>query len=307
MHPGRVVAITGTVPHNPHRFIVNLQCGGAPASVSDLALHVSVRFDDRCVVRNSQQGSGWQSEERGALPHSLRPGAHFQMLLLCEGHGFKIAFNGQHFCEFRHRMPYQRVTHVSVEGSVTIHNVTGILGAGGAQQTHNPPVPFSQNIGSLYPGRCIRVRGFVPHSAYRFAVNLATGPSADYNDVGLHVSTRPSEGLVELNSARRGGWESGQQIRPCPVRAGQHFEIMILVEEYSYKVAFNGVHLTDWPHRHPYQHQNHILVDGTVQLQLVSVEGQPRGGGYAPPPPPPYFPSPYDGHHHYPSPYPIIY
>ncbi|KAE8736660.1 Galectin [Frankliniella occidentalis] len=373
MHPGRAIAIYGNIPHHASRFVINLQCGGAPASVSDIALHISVRFDQNCVVRNTQQGGGWQHEERdGGLP--LRRGGHFQMLIMCEGHGFKIALNGQHFREFRHRMPFQRVTHVSAEGDVHINSVSGVIGAyGSAHQTHNPArrlhgakatkvptpkastpaypgtsvtststmsvlsapfqlgaknvrskrvvtpstpalsVPHVQNIGSVYPGRCLRVRGFIPHNAYRFSVNLATGPSMDYNDLALHVSTRPSEGLVELNTCRRGGWESGQQLRPCPVALGQSFELMILVDDYCYKIAFNGVHFAEWPHRHPYQGVNHVIVEGSVQLQLVSLEGQPRGGGYAPPPPPaqvPFYPSPYgnnDYHHHLPNPYHIIY
>lgn len=77
-------------------------------------------------------------------------------------------------------------------------------------------------------------------------------------------------------------------------------------------MAYNGVHFADWPHRHPYHGVNHVIIDGTVQLQLVSLEGQPRGGGFAPPPhmpPPPHFPSPYGDHGngHFPNPYPIIY
>lgn len=74
------------------------------------------------------------------------------------------------------------------------------------------------------------------------------------------------------------------------------------------QIAFNGVHYATWGHRHPYQGVQYVIVEGSVQLQLVSVEGQARSGpgGFAPPPPP-YFPSPYGDPHHYPSPYPIQY
>ncbi|XP_034235523.1 32 kDa beta-galactoside-binding lectin-like [Thrips palmi] len=308
-HPGRVIAFSGTIPHHASRFELNLQCGGAEPSMSDIALHVSVRFDQYCVVRNTKQG-GWQHEERdGGIPGTVRPGAAFQMLVRCEPHAFKIAFNGQHFRDYRHRLPYQRVTHVSADGNIQMYSVSGVLGpcSSSTQQTHNPGVPHTQMIGSIYPGRCLRVRGFIPHNAYRFSVNLATGPSMTGDDIALHVSTRPSEGIVEINTCRRGGWENGQQHRPCPVRAGQHFEMIVMVEDYNYRIAFNGVHFAEWPHRHPYQHVRSVIVEGTVQLQLVSLEGEPRSGGYAPPPPPSFFPSPYDDPHHYPSPYPILY
>lgn len=310
MHPGRVIAFSGSIPHHASRIELNLQCGGAAANMSDIALHVSIRFDQYCVVRNSKLSGGWQHEERdGAIPPSVRPGAALQMLVRCEPHCFKIAFNGQHFRDFHHRLPFQRVTHVSGNGQIEIHSVSGTLSSSSSstQQIQNPGVPHTQMIGSIWPGRCLRVRGFVPHNAYRFSVNLATGPSMRNDDIALHVSTRPTEGLVEINTCRRGGWESGHQQRPCPVRAGQSFEMMVLVDDYCYKIAFNGVHFAEWPHRHPYQHVNTVIVEGTVQLQLVSLEGEPRSGGYAPPPPPPHFPSPYGDHHHYPNPYPILY
>ena len=72
------------------RFEVNLQCGGASPEMSDIALHLSVRFDQGAVVRNTRLG-GWQHEEReGGLPHHLHKGGPFQLLLMCEPHGFKV-------------------------------------------------------------------------------------------------------------------------------------------------------------------------------------------------------------------------
>ena len=56
------------------------------------------------------------------------------------------------------------------------------------------------------------------------------------DDICLHVSVRPTENMVELNTCSRGGWEYGTQVRSCPVRLGQAFELMVLVEEYNYKV-----------------------------------------------------------------------
>lgn len=99
--------------------------------------------------------------------------------------------------------------------------------------------PLVQHIGSIFPGRLIRVRGTIPHDAYRFTFNLMDGPDHNSNNIPFHVSVRPNstEFLVELNSQNSGNWENGFQIRPCPVRPGQAFEMLILVDRDNYKVG----------------------------------------------------------------------
>lgn len=73
----------------------------------------------------------------------------------------------------------------------------------------------------------------------RFAINLMDGPDTDSNIIPFHASVRPNstEFLVELNSCRHGGWEHGTQIRPCPLRPGQAFEMLVLVDNDNYKVG----------------------------------------------------------------------
>lgn len=61
----------------------------------------------------------------------------------------QIAFNGQHFREFRHRLPYQRVTHLGVEGDIQVSSVSGVMGChGAADQMYNPvsSPPACKNI-----------------------------------------------------------------------------------------------------------------------------------------------------------------
>lgn len=111
MRPGKMVRIHGTVPYSADRFVVNLKCG--PYDNHDIALHLSIRFPESVVVRNSLIDSRWGPEERfGHMPFSR--GSGFELLILCDPNHFKIAVNGVHFTEYVHRTPYERATHLQI-------------------------------------------------------------------------------------------------------------------------------------------------------------------------------------------------
>ncbi|XP_049812167.1 galectin-4-like isoform X1 [Schistocerca nitens] len=117
MRPGKMVRIHGSVPHSADRFVVNLRCG--PYDQHDIALHLSIRFPESVVVRNSLIDSRWGPEERfGGMPFSR--GLGFELLILCDPNHFKIAVNGVHFTEYIHRTPYERVTHLQIHQDVQL-------------------------------------------------------------------------------------------------------------------------------------------------------------------------------------------
>jgi galectin-9 len=121
-----LIQVSGHVPPNCGRFVVNLQ-NGQQNEPNEIPLHVSVRFNDPndrrpVVVRTNRSYGNWGNEEReGGNP--FHPGAHFDMLILVEPNEFKIAVNGQHFTSFRHRNPLAEANHVGISGDVQIHSV----------------------------------------------------------------------------------------------------------------------------------------------------------------------------------------
>jgi len=36
----------------------------------------------------------------------------------------QVAFNGKHYCEYRHRIPKERITHLVVVGDMQLQNMT---------------------------------------------------------------------------------------------------------------------------------------------------------------------------------------
>ena len=75
----------------PLRFVVNLFCG--PHNGDEIALHVSVRFNEDCIVRNSRTYAGWGAEERLGPHFPFIREQNFEILILCDPTDFKVRKN----------------------------------------------------------------------------------------------------------------------------------------------------------------------------------------------------------------------
>ncbi|XP_021923647.1 galectin-4-like isoform X2 [Zootermopsis nevadensis] len=173
-HPGKLVRIQGTVLPSANRFSINLQCGPNVSPRDDIAIHVSPRFNENYIARNSLQNVAWGIEENhGPMP--LARGQGFEIIILCEPTHYKIAVNGQHYAEYGHRIPYQRVTYLAIDGDVTISLINyeggsrvpgGGVGFVPPLMTPVPPPPMPGSVPyptnpTAYP----TVPGAVPYGA----------------------------------------------------------------------------------------------------------------------------------------------
>ena len=120
--------IVGRATTSQARFAVNFVVGSTvnayENSSMDIAFHFNPRFKKHVVVRNSRLAGVWGKEERvsGVLP--LTAGMTFELLFLVQEHSFKVAVNGKHFIEFHHRIPYQSIGLLQVEGEVSLERIT---------------------------------------------------------------------------------------------------------------------------------------------------------------------------------------
>ncbi|RWS26500.1 galectin-4-like protein, partial [Leptotrombidium deliense] len=104
-------------------FAINLQTGPRVNPRDDIALHISPVFTPPPrVVRNTLQAQRWGPEEsHGGFPFT--PGTGFEILILVEHDEFKLAINGAHFTQYRHRIPLNLVSFIAVDGDVTINAI----------------------------------------------------------------------------------------------------------------------------------------------------------------------------------------
>ena len=121
--PGKMVKVQGKVPADAVRFAVNYQLGPTLNPRDDIAIHVSPRFTEGFITRNHIVSMTWGLEENDG-PMWIQPGQEFEMLLLCDFSSYKIAINGRHFAEFVHRLPYEKVTHLVIDGDVEVQSIS---------------------------------------------------------------------------------------------------------------------------------------------------------------------------------------
>jgi len=160
LQDGSVITVQGSTPPQANGFSINLASGPGDIGSSDVSLHLNPRFNENSVVRNSMQNGGWGAEERGGAGMPFQKGQPFECVILCRQDKYMMSFNGQHFGEFRHRLPMQRVTHVVVKGDVQLNNVSfsgpGMSGGGatpyGGGFGQPQPPPYSQSGGFGQPG-----------------------------------------------------------------------------------------------------------------------------------------------------------
>lgn len=138
--PCQMIRIRGIVnPIVRDHICINIQTGAAINPMDDCNLHLSIRMNENTIVRNDLQNGRWGNEERhGGCP--LSPGQNFEILILAEHRGFKIALNGVHFCEFAHRVPLERAAFVLVKGEVSIQSII--------VESDTPSAPPMPTVGS---------------------------------------------------------------------------------------------------------------------------------------------------------------
>ncbi|XP_035225612.1 galectin-5-like, partial [Stegodyphus dumicola] len=103
-------------------YSVNLQNGTNDGHRSDIALHLSPVFSPPPrIVRNSLENQNWGPEESHGSSFPFSRGQGFEILILVEVDHFKIAIDGQHFTEFYYRLPLHSISHISVDGDVSVN------------------------------------------------------------------------------------------------------------------------------------------------------------------------------------------
>ncbi|XP_069911677.1 galectin-8 isoform X5 [Oryctolagus cuniculus] len=120
MGPGRTVVIKGEVNTGAKGFNVDLIAGKS----KDIALHLNPRLNLKAFVRNSFLQESWGEEERNITCFPFSPGMYFEMIIYCDVREFKVAINGVHSLEYKHRFKeLSSIDTLEIDGDIHLLEV----------------------------------------------------------------------------------------------------------------------------------------------------------------------------------------
>ncbi|XP_047659002.1 neoverrucotoxin subunit beta-like [Tachysurus fulvidraco] len=112
---GVALFFQGVVPADFECFEINLQTG--PKNPHDIALQLKRSKDSTDVVLNSCKNGTWGNEEK-APGGPFVGGAAFDIIMVIKPKRYKVMVNGLEYCEFKHRIPVDKVTTLNIRGDV---------------------------------------------------------------------------------------------------------------------------------------------------------------------------------------------
>jgi hypothetical protein len=124
--PNKVIRVTGQAEKKANHFNINLRHG------NDVVFHISVRFNEKKVVRNTLQGGKWGKEEDDhplATKGSKEPtfpfhqDQIFDIVIQSTNNAFQVYVDGKKYCEFHQRLPSNSIDHLQIEGDIELQGV----------------------------------------------------------------------------------------------------------------------------------------------------------------------------------------
>jgi galectin-4 len=140
LKPESAIVVRGTA--TGAKFDINLATGPNvtyAAGSDDIALHLSFRKDKKAFVANSYADGSWNGEEK-LDAGGVQQGSLFEIVLAAAEDHFKVYINDNYVGDIRYRSPLDKITHVQIQGELTLSAVEQV-GAEKGDESKEPEQP----------------------------------------------------------------------------------------------------------------------------------------------------------------------
>ncbi|PAV74200.1 hypothetical protein WR25_08761 isoform B [Diploscapter pachys] len=259
IEPGQTLIIRGNTNEDAKRFNINLHKDSPDFSGSDVPLHVSVRFDEGKLVFNAFNKSAWGKELRQKL--TIKKGEPFDIRIRAHDSKFTVYINRREVKAFTHRVPLAHVTHLSIDGDVSLNHVQW----GGKYY----PVPYESGVATdaFLPGKTLVLYGTPEKKAKRWNLNLLK----KNGDIALHFNPRFDEKCVIRNSLISGEWGNEEREGKNPFEKGVGFDLEIKNDQFAFQVYVNGEHFCSYAHRVGPTEIAGLQIQGDLELTGIQI------------------------------------
>ncbi|KAK3783447.1 hypothetical protein RRG08_033704 [Elysia crispata] len=275
LSPGRAILIKGVT--FPYSVWFSFCLTNGTCSMSDNApFYFNPRFRHGLVVRNDfTPENGWGKEETGGgFPFSKD--ASYEVKIVVRDSHYEVFVDGNHFCNFNHRLPNDDVEYLYVTGDTMLQDIQ--IGDEDAIDIPSLPTTRATKEGALTHGKKVFIQGKPKKGTKRFNLNLLVGDEFKTSDLALHFDVRfdyeGCKNVVVMNHRQDG--EFGQEERETKnflFAHDQRFQLSIALEEDAYKISEGGKPYLSFEHRiKPPASVRNLFIRGGVHIEKISYE-----------------------------------
>ncbi|XP_062860528.1 uncharacterized protein lgals4 [Trichomycterus rosablanca] len=289
--PDMALFFQGVIPLHAPSFAVHFQTGQSDGD--DIAFHFNPHVG-QCTYLNSFRNGSWEEEET-APDEPFTKGASFYMFIVINSDHYEVYVNGWRHCMFKHRIPIEKVSTLSVRGNVNLPvfgfidnwsrfpfgtDQNKVKGMGSIVQPFSSllPVPSALSYAVLQPALphyntlpgCLR-----PDMAVYFQGTFSAIPKAfeinfalETQEMAFHFNPRFGKKHVYLNSTRNGALEKEESAPIAPFTGGTSFTLFFLIKPECFEVYVNGLYHCTFNHRFPIENVSVIAAHGDFTINV---------------------------------------
>jgi len=253
INPGQSLIVRGQP--NGDRFDINFT-KGPDSNQDDIVFHMSCRLKQKEYVMNTKENGQWGKEEVHKM--HLEKGTPFYIRIRCHENHFEVFADGKELCEFKYRSPLHNVTHVDVNGQLTLNSV--------GWEGNYYSVPYKAAIpGRFGPGHKVFV-SLLPEDD-QFSLNLMVG-----EDIAFHFNPRFFSKNTVNNSQFGGNWGKEEVQKKFPFEKKKTTDVLLVCEGEQFSAYVNGEPYCTFAHRIDSTQINQLYITGKMDLQVINFE-----------------------------------